>query len=175
MSPFFEPQLGLDLHLMALPPCHMFAQFYVSKGELSCQLYQRSCDMGLGVLFSLHACSPHLLAFMHEIADPLLSHLFPLLFQNNKVPFNIASYSLLTYMIAHVVGLQPGEFVHVLGDCHIYKNHVEALKEQIQRTPRPLPKLKILREVKDIDSFKFEDFEIADYDPHPPIKMEMAV
>uniref|UniRef100_A0A8B9DFM5 Thymidylate synthase n=1 Tax=Anser cygnoides TaxID=8845 RepID=A0A8B9DFM5_ANSCY len=128
-----------DISLMALPPCHALCQFYVLNGELSCQLYQRSGDMGLGV------------------------------------PFNIASYSLLTYMIAHVTGLKPGEFIHTLGDAHIYLNHVEPLKIQLQREPRPFPKLRFLRKVDDICDFKAEDFQIEDYNPHPPIKMEMAV
>ncbi|XP_048856968.1 thymidylate synthase [Brienomyrus brachyistius] len=128
-----------DLPLMALPPCHALCQFYVCEGELSCQLYQRSGDMGLGV------------------------------------PFNIASYSLLTYMIAHITGLKPGDFVHTLGDAHIYINHVKPLKEQLQREPRPLPKLKILRQVERIDDFRPEDFEICGYNPHPAIKMQMAV
>lgn len=129
---------------MALPPCHVFCQFYVnfpknSKPRLSCQMYQRSCDIGLGV------------------------------------PFNIASYALLTYMIAMVVDMDPGEFIHVMGDTHVYSNHVDALKEQIKRTPKNFPKLLIKRNVTDIDDFKFEDFEITDYDPYPPIKMKMAV
>lgn len=124
---------------MALPPCHCMCQFYVANGELSCQLYQRAGDMGLGV------------------------------------PFNIASYALLTYMIAHVTGLHPGEFVHTLGDTHVYLNHVEPLREQLQRKPRPFPKLTIRNDVRDIDNFKFEDFELVGYDPHPPIKMQMAV
>nr|XP_014436999.1 thymidylate synthase [Pelodiscus sinensis] len=128
-----------DISLMALPPCHALCQFYVLNGELSCQLYQRSGDMGLGV------------------------------------PFNIASYSLLTYMIAHVTGLKPGEFIHTLGDAHIYLNHVEPLKIQLQREPRPFPKLKILRKVENISDFKADDFQIEDYNPHPAIKMEMAV
>uniref|UniRef100_A0A8D2DR16 Thymidylate synthase n=1 Tax=Sciurus vulgaris TaxID=55149 RepID=A0A8D2DR16_SCIVU len=128
-----------DLPLMALPPCHALCQFYVVNGELSCQLYQRSGDMGLGV------------------------------------PFNIASYALLTYMIAHITGLQPGDFVHTLGDAHIYLNHIEPLKIQLQREPRPFPKLKILRKVEKIDDFKVEDFQIEGYNPHPTIKMEMAV
>ncbi|KAK2914382.1 hypothetical protein QQF64_029555 [Cirrhinus molitorella] len=128
-----------DLPLMALPPCHALCQFYVSDGELSCQLYQRSGDIGLGV------------------------------------PFNIASYALLTYMIAHITGLKPGDFVHTLGDAHIYTNHIEPLKEQIQREPRPFPKLRIKRKVERIDDFLAEDFEIYDYDPHPVIKMQMAV
>ncbi|VEU22009.1 DEKNAAC103038 [Brettanomyces naardenensis] len=128
---------------MALPPCHVFCQFYVSfksdKPRLNCQMYQRSCDMGLGV------------------------------------PFNIASYALLTYMIATVCNMEPGEFVHVMGDSHVYCNHVEALKTQIARIPRPFPKLVIKRKVTDIDDFKFEDFEVVDYHPYPSIKMKMSV
>lgn len=126
-------------HLMALPPCHMFAQFYVSRGELSCQMYQRSGDIGLGV------------------------------------PFNIASYALLTHMVAKCTGLKPGEFIHVIGDCHIYKNHVEPLKEQLDREPREFPKLKINTDNTDIDKFKYEDFELIGYKPHKTIKMEMSV
>jgi thymidylate synthase len=128
-----------DLKNVALPPCHMFAQFYVTHGTLSCQMYQRSCDMGLGV------------------------------------PFNVASYSLLTCMLAHITGLAPGKFVYTMGDCHVYKNQVRALYEQLDRDPRPFPKLKIVGDIKDIDSFKFESFELEGYDPHPPIKMDMAV
>ncbi|MBN3307387.1 TYSY synthase, partial [Amia calva] len=128
-----------DLPQMALPPCHALCQFYVSDGELSCQLYQRSGDMGLGV------------------------------------PFNIASYALLTYMIAHITGLKTGDFVHTLGDAHVYINHIEPLKIQLQREPRPFPKLKILRQVDSIDDFRADDFEICDYNPHPVIKMQMAV
>ncbi|XP_013397041.1 thymidylate synthase [Lingula anatina] len=128
-----------DLPKMALPPCHSFVQFYVCNGELSCQMYQRSGDMGLGV------------------------------------PFNIASYSLLTYMIAHVTGLKPGEFVHTLGDAHVYVNHIAALKEQLSREPRPFPKLTIKRNVQNIDDFLYEDFELEGYKPHPKIAMEMAV
>ncbi|XP_036173116.1 thymidylate synthase-like [Myotis myotis] len=128
-----------DLPSMALPPCHALCQFYVVNGELSCQLYQRSADMGLGV------------------------------------PFNITSYALLTYMIAHITGLKPGDFMHTLGDAHIYLNHVEPLKMQLQREPRPFPKLKILRKVETIDDFKTEDFQIEGYNPHPTIKMEMVV
>jgi len=124
---------------MALPPCHMFCQFYVANGELSCQMYQRSCDMGLGV------------------------------------PFNIASYSLLTCMIAQVCDLKPGDFVHVCGDTHVYSNHVEPLEKQLLCEPRPFPILKINPDKKDIDSFVFEDFEIVGYDPHPKIEMKMAV
>ncbi|KAM4606054.1 thymidylate synthase [Polymixia lowei] len=128
-----------DMPHMALPPCHAMCQFYVCDGELSCQLYQRSGDMGLGV------------------------------------PFNIASYALLTYMIAHITGLKPGDFVHTLGDAHIYINHIEPLKVQLRREIRPFPKLKILRKVESIDDFRADDFEICDYNPHPPIKMQMAV
>ncbi|NXL33294.1 TYSY synthase, partial [Glaucidium brasilianum] len=126
-----------DISLMALPPCHALCQFYVLNGELSCQLYQRSGDMGLGV------------------------------------PFNIASYSLLTYMIAHVTGLKVGYLIVLL---HLYWLYtVSLLIFQLQREPRPFPKLRILRKVEDICDFKAEDFQIEDYNPHPPIKMEMAV
>jgi len=128
-----------DLHLMALPPCHMFCQFYVANGELSCLMYQRSCDMGLGV------------------------------------PFNIASYSLLTLMMAQVCGLKPGEFIHTLGNAHVYQNHVEPLQTQLERTPRPFPVLKVNPEVKDIDGFKASDFELIGYSPLGKIAMEMAV
>ena len=124
---------------MALPPCHMFCQFFVADGELSCQMYQRSCDLGLGV------------------------------------PFNIASYSLLTCMVAQVCGLQPGEFVHVMGDAHVYSNHVEPLKEQLKNAPRHFPTLRLNPEKMDIDSFTFDDFEIVDYTPHKKIAMQMAV
>lgn len=129
----------VDLPAMALPPCHCLVQFYVAEGELSCQLYQRSADMGLGV------------------------------------PFNIASYALLTVMIAHVTGLAPGDFVHTLGDAHVYSNHVAALEEQLKRRPRPFPTIKVKRKVERIEDFKFEDFEVTGYDPHPKIAMEMAV
>ncbi|KAK2183064.1 hypothetical protein NP493_324g00018 [Ridgeia piscesae] len=128
-----------DLPKMALPPCHAFVQFYVANGELSCQLYQRSADMGLGV------------------------------------PFNIASYALLTYMIAHVTGLKTGDLVHTLGDAHVYLNHIEPLQEQLKRQPTPFPKLHIKRQVNDIEDFKYEDFEIVGYKPHPKIAMAMAV
>ena len=125
---------------MALPPCHMFAQFYVSNdGRLSCQLYQRSCDLGLGV------------------------------------PFNIASYALLTYMIAHCTGLRPGELVHVMGDTHVYLNHVDSLREQIKRTPRAFPTLKINTPTTDIDEIRFEHLELSGYDPHDRIDMQMSV
>ncbi|XP_023177474.1 thymidylate synthase [Drosophila hydei] len=131
----------MDLSLMVLPPCHCLAQFYVSqsRGELSCQLYQRSADMGLGV------------------------------------PFNIASYALLTYMIAHVTGLKPGDFVHTLGDAHVYNNHVSPLLEQVKREPRPFPKLVIKRETSNIEDLRYEDFELLGYNPHGKIQMEMAV
>merc|ERR1711939_1296994 len=118
-----------DLNEMALPPCHMFCQFYVANGELSCQMYQRSCDMGLGV------------------------------------PFNIASYGLLTCLLAHVTGLKRGDFVHNMGNTHVYKNHIEPLKTQLERTPRPFPILRINPDVKDIDGFKASDFEILGYNP----------
>lgn len=129
-----------ELTLMALPPCHCFAQFYVSSdGKLSCQMYQRSCDMFLGV------------------------------------PFNIASYSLLTHMIAQVCDLQVGEFVHVLGDAHIYSNHVEQVKEQLTREPLPLPTLWLNPEIKDIDKFTMDDIKLVDYQHLATIKAEMAV
>ncbi|XP_039037979.1 bifunctional dihydrofolate reductase-thymidylate synthase-like isoform X2 [Hibiscus syriacus] len=128
-----------DLKLMALPPCHMFAQFYVANGELSCQLYQRSCDMGLGV------------------------------------PFNIASYALLTCMIAHVCDLVPGDFIHVLGDTHVYTTHVRPLQEQLQKLPKPFPILKINPVKKNIDSLVASDFKLIGYDPHKKIEMKMAV
>jgi thymidylate synthase len=124
---------------MALPPCHMMFQFYVANNKLSCMLYQRSCDMFLGV------------------------------------PFNIASYALLTMMIAHVCGFELGEFVHTLGDTHIYNNHFEQVKEQLSRTPRALPQMLIKRKVDSIDDFQFEDFELINYDPWPAIKAEVSV
>eukprot|EP00811_Abedinium_folium_P033131 NODE_6118_length_1703_cov_16.967005.p1 GENE.NODE_6118_length_1703_cov_16.967005~~NODE_6118_length_1703_cov_16.967005.p1 ORF type:complete len:381 (+),score=116.54 NODE_6118_length_1703_cov_16.967005:3-1145(+) len=130
-----------DLELMALPPCHMFCQFYVdvTKGELSSLMYQRSCDVGLGV------------------------------------PFNIASYSLLTIMMAQVCGLKAGEFVHSMGNTHVYNNHIEPLRTQIARTPRPFPVLKVNPEVTDIDGFKASDFELVGYSPLAKIAMDMAV
>ena len=128
-----------DLNQMKLPPCHAFFQFYVADGKLSCQLYQRSADIFLGV------------------------------------PFNIASYALLTMMIAQVCGLQPGDFVHTLGDAHIYSNHVEQAKLQLTRDCRPLPLMKINPDVRSIFDFKFEDFTLENYDPHPHIKAEVAV
>lgn len=128
-----------DLPEMALPPCHCLVQFYVQNRELSCQLYQRSADMGLGV------------------------------------PFNIASYSLLTYMIAHVTNLKPGDFIHTIGDAHIYLNHVEALQSQMMRKPRPFPKLLIKRAISNIEDFSLEDFNLIGYDPYPKIEMKMSV
>ena len=128
-----------DIDSMALPPCHALFQFYVSEGELSCQLYQRSADIFLGV------------------------------------PFNIASYALLTLMVAQVCGLKPGDFIHTFGDLHLYANHVEQAKLQLSREPRPLPQMKLNPAVKNIDRFKFEDFELVGYDPHPGIKAPIAV
>jgi len=128
-----------EIEKMALPPCHMFFQFYVANGRLSCQLYQRSADVFLGV------------------------------------PFNIASYALLTLMMAHVCGLEPGEFVHTFGDAHIYDNHMEQVNEQISREPKLFPKLVINRKVDSIFDFKFEDFDLIDYDPHPLIKGKVSV
>ncbi|MDB5257978.1 MAG: thyA [Chitinophagaceae bacterium] len=128
-----------DVDKMKLPPCHAFFQFYVADGKLSCQLYQRSADVFLGV------------------------------------PFNIASYALLTMMVAQVCGLQPGDFVHTLGDAHLYSNHIEQTKLQLSRDFRPLPQLVINPNVKSIFDFKYEDFEIKNYDPHPHIKADVAV
>lgn len=129
-----------QIEQMALPPCHCFFQFDVTPDEkLNCMLYQRSCDMFLGV------------------------------------PFNIASYSLLTMMIAQVCGLKPGEFVHTLGNAHIYSNHFEQVKLQLTREPLPLPRVRINPDVKNIDDFKFEDFELVDYQSHPAIKGDVAV
>ncbi len=123
----------------ALPPCHAFFQFYVADGKLSCQLYQRSADIFLGV------------------------------------PFNIASYALFTMMVAQVCGYEPGEFIHTFGDAHIYNNHMEQIELQLSRTPRPLPKMVLNPEVTDIFDFKFEDFTLLDYDPHPHIKGMVAI
>jgi thymidylate synthase len=128
-----------EIDKMALPPCHAFFQFYVADGRLSCQLYQRSCDIFLGV------------------------------------PFNIASYALLTVMVAQVCGLRPGDFVWTGGDCHLYTNHIEQTKLQLSREPRALPKLKINPDVKDLFAFKYEDFELTEYDPHPHIKAPVAI
>ena len=138
-----------EIGKMALPPCHLLFQFYVSptadssggeqRGELSCQLYQRSCDLFLGV------------------------------------PFNIASYSLLTMMVAQVADLEPGDFVHTFGDLHLYKNHLDQAREQLSRECRPLPRLKLNPAIKNIHDFKFEDFELVGYEPHPLIKAPIAV
>ncbi|HQQ93591.1 MAG TPA: thymidylate synthase [Bacteroidia bacterium] len=128
-----------DIDKMKLPPCHCFFQFYVADNKLSCQLYQRSADIFLGV------------------------------------PFNIASYALLNLMVAHVCDLQPGEFVHTLGDAHLYTNHLEQAKLQLSRDFRPLPKMKIKRKVESIFDFRYDDFELMDYDPHPHIKAPVAV
>jgi thymidylate synthase len=128
-----------ELDKMALPPCHTLFQFFVQEGELSCQLYQRSADLFLGV------------------------------------PFNIASYSLLTMMMAQVCGLRPGTFVHTFGDLHLYTNHLEQARLQLTREPRPLPSMTLNPEVKSIHGFKFEDFMLSGYDPHPAIKAPIAV
>ncbi|MCI0523019.1 MAG: thymidylate synthase [Bacteroidales bacterium] len=128
-----------EIEKMALPPCHILFQFYVANGRLSCQLYQRSADIFLGV------------------------------------PFNIASYALLTMMMAQVTGYQPGEFVHTFGDAHIYMNHIEQVKLQLSREPRALPVMTLNPEVSDIFSFRYEDFTLTDYDPYPAIKGEISV
>jgi len=128
-----------DVERMKLPPCHAFFQFYVADGKLSCQLYQRSADLFLGV------------------------------------PFNIASYALLTMMVAQVCDLQLGDFVHTLGDAHIYSNHMAQVKEQLSRTPRALPTMRINPDVKDLFAFKFDDFTLENYDPYPAIKAPVAV
>jgi len=128
-----------DVDRMALPPCHSLFQFYVADGRLSCQLYQRSADIFLGV------------------------------------PFNIASYALLTMMVAQVSGLKPGDFVHTFGDAHLYSNHIEQAKEQLSRTPHPLPVMKLNPAVTDLFAFRFEDFELVGYQAHPHIKAPVAV
>ncbi len=128
-----------DVEKMALPPCHALFQFYVAGGRLSCQMYQRSADLFLGV------------------------------------PFNIASYALLTLMVAQVTGLKPGEFILTLGDAHLYLNHLEQAREQIAREPRPFPRLKLNQAVKELFEFKYEDFTLEGYDPHPAIKAPIAI
>jgi thymidylate synthase len=128
-----------EIDKMALPPCHVLFQFYVQDGELSCQLYQRSADLFLGV------------------------------------PFNIASYSLLTMMVAQVVDLTPGDFVHTFGDLHLYQNHLDQAREQLTRDCRSLPRMKLNPAVKDLRDFKFEDFELIDYEPHPAIKAPISI
>jgi thymidylate synthase len=128
-----------DIPDMALPPCHALFQFYVANGRLSCQLYQRSADVFLGV------------------------------------PFNIASYALLTCMVAQACNLEPGDFVHTFGDAHLYTNHLEQARLQLSRTPRNLPRLVLNKEVSDIFAFQFEDISIEGYDPHPHIKAKVAV
>jgi thymidylate synthase len=128
-----------EIEAMALPPCHCLFQFYVAEGRLSCQLYQRSADIFLGV------------------------------------PFNIASYALLTMMVAQVTGLRPGEFVHTLGDAHLYANHVEQARLQLTRAPRPLPQMRINPDVHSLFDFVYDDFALVGYDPHPHIKAEVAV
>jgi thymidylate synthase len=128
-----------DIPKMALPPCHALFQFYVADGKLSCQLYQRSADIFIGV------------------------------------PFNIASYALLTMMMAQVCGLEAGDFVHTFGDAHIYSNHIEQARLQLSREPRPLPRMKLNPEIKDLFAFRYEDFTLEGYDPHPHIKAEVAV
>lgn len=129
----------IDIPKMALPPCHCLVQFYVADGELSCQLYQRSADTGLGV------------------------------------PFNIASYALLTHMLAHITGLKAGDFVHTFGDAHVYLNHIDALNEQLTRVPKPFPTLHFKRTVSNIEDFVFDDFEIRDYQSYDAIPLKMAV
>jgi thymidylate synthase len=134
-----SPQDNVKQGRMALAPCHAFFQFYVADGKLSCQLYQRSADIFLGV------------------------------------PFNIASYALLTMMVAQVVGLEPGDFVHTLGDAHLYNNHLEQVDEQLSRTPYPLPTMKLNQQVTDIFDFTFNDFELLDYQAHPHIKAPISI
>ncbi len=128
-----------DVDRMALPPCHCLFQFYVANGTLSCQLYQRSADIFLGV------------------------------------PFNIASYALLTLMLAQVTGYQPGEFIHTLGDAHLYFNHLEQARLQLTRSPRPLPTMRLNPQIRDLDAFRYEDFVLEGYEPHPHIKAAVAV
>ena len=128
-----------DLPRMALPPCHLLFQFYVAEGRLSCQLYQRSADVFLGV------------------------------------PFNIASYALLTLMFAHTTGLEPGTFVHFLSDAHLYENHLDQVKEQLTREPRPLPRIRLDDAVTDVRDFRAEHVELVDYDPHPKLTGSVAI
>ena len=128
-----------ELEKMALPPCHLLFQFYVNDGELSCQMYQRSADLFLGV------------------------------------PFNIASYALLTMMVAQVCDLRPGEFVHTFGDLHLYQNHLEQAREQLSRECRPLPRMQLNPAIKNIGDFRFEDFALKEYEPHPAIKAPIAI
>ena len=128
-----------EIHTMALPPCHVLFQFYINQGELSCQLYQRSADLFLGV------------------------------------PFNIASYSLLTMMVAQACDLKPGDFVHTFGDLHLYSNHLEQAREQLSRDCRTLPRMQLNPAIKRIEDFQFEDFTLLDYDPHPSIRAPIAV
>lgn len=134
-----SPQENVRQGRMALAPCHAFFQFYVAEGKLSCQLYQRSADIFLGV------------------------------------PFNIASYALLTMMVAQVVGLEPGDFVHTLGDAHLYSNHLEQVDEQLSRTPYSLPTIKLNPQIRDIFDFTFDDFELFDYQAHPHIKAPISI
>lgn len=134
-----SPQQNVAQKRMALAPCHAFFQFYVAEGKLSCQLYQRSADIFLGV------------------------------------PFNIASYALLTMMVAQVVGLEPGDFVHTLGDAHLYNNHLEQVDEQLSRTPYALPTMKLNTEIRDIFDFTYDDFELLDYQAHPHIKAPISI
>ena len=128
-----------DIPKMALPPCHLLFQFYVAQGKLSCQLYQRSCDIFIGV------------------------------------PFNIASYALLTHMVAQQCDLDVGDFIWTGGDCHIYSNHFDQVRDQLSRTPRPSPKLVIKRKPQSLFDYRYEDFEVEAYDPHPHIKAPVAV
>ena len=128
-----------EIERMALPPCHVLFQFYVSEGALSCQLYQRSVDVFLGL------------------------------------PFNIASYALLTMMIAQVCGLQPGDFIHTSGDAHLYRNHIDQARLQLARTPRPLPQMMVNPAVTSVFDFKYEDYRLEGYDPHPTIKADISV
>jgi thymidylate synthase len=193
---------------MALPPCHTMFQFYVANGKLSCQLYQRSADIFLGVPFNIasyalltmmvaQVCDLEPGEFIHTFGDAHIysNHLEQVNLQLSRdcrplpqmlinpevkdiflgVPFNIASYALLTMMVAQVCDLEPGEFIHTFGDAHIYSNHLEQVNLQLSRDCRPLPQMLINPEVKDIFGFTYEDFELVNYDPHPHIKGEVAV